>query len=95
MVYVFDIPLIEFIKSKLVNACCFSTFFLTVSSLNQTTRRLSFFLLWRAKRARHKNDQARDGRLYILFLLFFSVHHLLGRVLKVFYGMKELNVLKN
>ena len=96
MVYVFDIPLIEFIKSKLLNACCFSSFFfLTVGSLNQTTSSLSFFLLWRAKRARHKNDQVRDGRLYILFLLFFSVHHLLGRVLKVFYGMRELNVLKN
>ena len=26
MVYIFDIPLIVFIKSKLLNACCFSTF---------------------------------------------------------------------
>ena len=71
MVYIFDIPLIVFIKSKLLKVCCFSTFFfLTVGSLNQTTSSLSFFLLWRAKRTRHKNDQVRDGRLYVLFYYF-------------------------
>ena len=92
MVYIFDIPLIVFIKSKLLNACCFSTFFfffLTVGSLNQTTSSLSFFLLWRAKRTRHKMTKcAMEDFIFYLFF-FFSVHHLLGRVLKVFYGMKS------
>lgn len=47
MVYVFDIPLIEFIKSKLVNACCFSTkpdyetslFLLAVASETRETQK--------------------------------------------------------
>lgn len=44
MVYVFDIPLIEFIKSKLVNACCFSTFFFN-SRLPKPDYETSLFLL--------------------------------------------------
>ena len=87
MVYIFDIPLIVFIKSKLLNVCCFSTFFFFFfnSRIPKPDYEQSLFLLAVASETHEtQNDQVRDGRLYILFIFFFFCPPPSGQSLKGF-----------